>query len=124
LEHFEKPELFDLLDTMHRALLPGGRLLIRVPNGEGVFGAGVRYGDLTHELCFTQKSIHQTLAAAGFTSIRAFEIRPTVHGPVSLARRVVWDVGTLPFRLLAASEHGSFATILSANLLATAERGA
>ena len=49
LEHFKKQEVLDLLELAHDALNVGGRIVIHVPNGEGLFGMRVRYGDFTHE---------------------------------------------------------------------------
>ena len=117
LEHLERQELFDLLDEVHRVLRPGGLCLIHVPNGEGIFGMEIRFGDLTHVQAFTQNSARQLLSATGFSQIRCYEERPVVHGIISLVRGVLWALGTLPFRLLLAAETGSTKAILSENLL-------
>ena len=66
----------------------------------------IRYGDFTHELAFTPKSASQVFRVAGFREVRCFEDKPRVHGLTSLARRIIWDVGTLPSRLLLAAETG------------------
>lgn len=117
LEHLERQELFDLLDEVHRVLRPGGTCLIHVPNGEGLFGMKIRFGDLTHVQAFTQSSMRQLLATIGFTEIACFEERPVRHGLKSTVRRLLWDVLTLPVRLLTLAETGSAQAILSENLL-------
>ena len=61
LEHLERQELFDLLDEVYRVLRAGGVCLIHVPNGEGIFGMRIRFGDLTHVQAFTQDSGRQLL---------------------------------------------------------------
>ena len=117
LEHLERQELFDLMDGVHRVLRPNGVCLIHVPNGEGLFGMRIRFGDLTHVQAFTQTSARQLLAATGFSQVTCFEDRPAVHGITSMVRRMIWDLGTLPFRLMVAAETGSTQAILSENLL-------
>lgn len=120
LEHLERQELFDLLDEVYRILRRGGACLIHVPNGEGVFGMRVRFGDLTHVQAFTQNSVRQLLTTVGFSQVRCYEERPVVHGVASLVRRVLWELGTLHLRLLFAAETGSTKILLSQNMLAQA----
>jgi hypothetical protein len=45
-----------------------------------------------------------------------------VYGLKSFVRRVLWDLLTIPPRLLLAAESGTFSGILSQNLLVTAIR--
>ena len=73
-------ELFELLGLVNLSLKDGGMVVIHVPNGEGLFGMRVRYGDLTHENCFTPKSIQQALGSTGFGEIRCYEDKPVIHG--------------------------------------------
>lgn len=122
LEHLERQELFDLLDAIHRILRRGGRCLIHVPNGEGLFGMKIRFGDLTHVQAFTQNSMRQLLATTGFTEIACFEERPVRHGMKSTVRGLLWSALTLPMRLLALAESGSSHAILSENLLVQAAK--
>jgi 2-polyprenyl-3-methyl-5-hydroxy-6-metoxy-1,4-benzoquinol methylase len=120
LEHLERQELFDLLDEVYRVLRSGGTCLVHIPNGEGVFGMRIRFGDLTHVQAFTQNSARQLLTTIGFSKVKCYEERPVVHGIVSLVRRVLWELGTLNFRLLFAAETGFTKIILSQNLLVQA----
>lgn len=120
LEHLERQELFEMLDEVHRILRPGGTCLIHVPNGEGIFGMRIRFGDLTHVQALTQNSARQLLSTTGFEQIACFEERPVCHGLKSVLRRLLWDVLTLPIRLLAAAETGTAQAILSENLLVRA----
>jgi 2-polyprenyl-3-methyl-5-hydroxy-6-metoxy-1,4-benzoquinol methylase len=91
LEHQTRPELFELLDAIRLALRPGGRLLAVVPNAKGLFGAHVRYADITHELSFAPTTLSQICAVAGFEQPAISEQRVVVHGPVSLVRWTMWQ---------------------------------
>jgi len=117
LEHLAPQDLFDMLDQVYRVLRPGGTCLIHVPNGEGIFGMRVRFGDLTHVQALTQNSARQMLATTGFANVQCFEDRPVPHGAKSLLRSLLWTIGTLPVRLLFAAETGSANVLLSANFL-------
>lgn len=99
----------------------GGRLIVHVPNAQGIFGMRVRYGDLTHERAFSPKSIKQLLRTAGFSNIQVFEDKPIVHGFASLCRRLLWTALTLVPRLLLLTESPSAESLaLSQNILVTA----
>jgi 2-polyprenyl-3-methyl-5-hydroxy-6-metoxy-1,4-benzoquinol methylase len=117
LEHLPRPELFKTSREMFRVLRPAGRLIAHVPNAAGIFGSVVRYGDLTHELSFTQSSMRQLMKVVGFEEILCVEDRPHAHGLRSLLRALIWPVVTLPFRLLDAVETGRLrGAILSRNM--------
>lgn len=122
LEHLEKQEVLNLLDHVHRVLTDKGILIIHVPNGAGVFGSKVRYGDFTHQSAYTSKSIHQILYACCFQSIQVFEDKPTIHGIKSFIRYALWHILTIPFRLLLIAENGTTNHILSQNMLVKAEK--
>ncbi len=124
MEHLEKGQLLRFVDGAHRALKPGGRLLVHVPNAESPFFGAVRYGDLTHELAFTGESLSQLLRAAGFREVRCFEDQPVVHGVRSAVRLVLWKAIRTLLRLAVAAETGSAGrgAIFTRNLLAVAVR--
>lgn len=122
LEHLDRTELFDLLALVHRSLKPGGTVIAHVPNAEGLFGMRIRYGDLTHEMCFTPQSIHQLFGILRFRDVRCFEDKPIMHGPNSIVRRFVWNCLTLMPRLLLLAEGGRRGHVLSQNMLVVARR--
>ncbi|WP_375448118.1 class I SAM-dependent methyltransferase [uncultured Fibrella sp.] len=122
IEHLTVQETFDLLDLVHSQLKPGGKLIMHVPNAEGLFGMRIRYGDLTHEQCFTTTSVQQLLKTVGFNAIICKEEKPVVHGLISLLRRVIWELGTLNYRLLLLAETGLTGSILSQNMLVVATK--
>jgi 2-polyprenyl-3-methyl-5-hydroxy-6-metoxy-1,4-benzoquinol methylase len=122
LEHFTKQELFDYLDMIRQSLRQDGMVVIHVPNAEGIFGMRIRYGDLTHENCFTPQSINQALMACGFDGMICFEDKPIIHGLKSFIRSVLWKVLSLPLRLMLIAETGNTKMILSQNMLVVAKK--
>jgi 2-polyprenyl-3-methyl-5-hydroxy-6-metoxy-1,4-benzoquinol methylase len=122
VEHLTRDEAFVVLDEVFRVLRPGGKCLIHVPNAEGIFGMRVRYGDLTHEQSFTPTSAKQLLNTIGFSKITAHEDKPVPHGFMSIGRRLVWEAGTFPYRLLLAAETSDTHFVLSQNMLVVAHK--
>lgn len=122
LEHFERDEFLDILEEVRRVLRAGGRLICHVPNAEGIFGMRIRYGDLTHEMAMTPRSIQQACKMAGFDSVQIFEDRPIRRGVRGRLRYWTWRLGTLPWRVLLAAESGQRRAVLSQNMLVVAER--
>jgi SAM-dependent methyltransferase len=123
IEHLTRDEVFRLSDGLLRALVPGGRWIVHVPNGESPLFGRVRYGDLTHELAFTRASLQQMWSATGFRDWAFFEDTPVVHGVRSACRRLIWEVLRAGWRLQLAAESGSASgAIFTQNLLAIAIR--
>jgi len=122
LEHMEPQELFDALDGVAGILNPGARVIIHVPNAEGLFGMRIRYGDYTHTQAFTPKSIRQVLLTCGFEDIRCMEERPVPHGIKGIIRNLLWRLGTINSRLLLMAETGERRFVLSQNMLVVAAR--
>lgn len=91
LEHQTRAELFDMLDAIRVALVPGGTLIAVVPNAKGLFGAHVRFADITHELSFSPISVAQICAVTGFELTAVLEHGPIVHGVVSAIRWMSWQ---------------------------------
>ena len=92
LEHQTRAELFELLDSIRDGLVPGGSLIAVVPNTKGLFGAHVRFADITHELSFSPGSVSQICAVAGLELTVVLEHGPLVHGFVSAVRWTAWQV--------------------------------
>lgn len=122
LEHLTRDELLALLDKIFAKLSPSGLLIIHVPNGEGIFGQRIRYGDLTHELCFTPNSMSQLMRTVGFKQVSSFEDKPLLYSPTSVVRRILWETLTIPFRLLLLTESGVTNAVLSQNMLVVAKK--
>ena len=120
LEHLRRQELFRTLDGVRRILRSKGWCIVHLPNAEGIYGMRIRYGDLTHEISFTPRSLQQLFATVGFSGVACFEDKPQVHGFSSALRRIVWEIGTFPHRLLLTAETGQTHFVLSQNMLAVA----
>ncbi|MBR9800241.1 class I SAM-dependent methyltransferase [bacterium] len=69
LEHLQKPDLLNWLDSIFAALKPGGGLSCRVPNAANLTGLQLRYADFTHELALTSLSLRDCLEVSGFTQV-------------------------------------------------------
>lgn len=91
LEHQTRAELFELLDAITNALRPGGCLIAVVPNAKGLFGAHVRFADITHELSFTPMSVSQVCAVVGLEAPVVLEHGPVIHGVISTIRWTCWQ---------------------------------
>lgn len=117
LEHFKREELFGLLKDLKEKLNPGGSLIIQVPNGSGVFGMRIRYGDITHETAYSHNSMLQILTSQGFTGIQTFEMSPIKSGIKGFIRNLMWHMLAFPLRLMIILETGEKKHILSQNML-------
>lgn len=122
LEHLTVEQLLELLALSRDRLRPGGLLVARVPNGEGLFGGIIRYGDLTHLRAFTQRSLRQAFGLRGLETVAVAPVRPLVHGPASAARAALWAMVELALKLACAAESGRFDVVLTRNILAIGRR--
>jgi SAM-dependent methyltransferase len=124
IEHFRKDEVLEIIDHAHRVLRPGGKLIVHVPNAEGIFGSRIFWSDFTHEMAFTREGLRQLTCACGFNSIEFSEDLPVVHGVKSLTRRILWTGLRSIFRLAHMAETGDSGAglILTQNLLAVANK--
>ena len=94
IEHLDKDEVLAFLDECHRALRPGGRLILQTPNAESPWFGAVRYGDFTHELCFTVNNLSRLMTVTGFRQSAAREVGPISFG-LSLTNTIrasAWQV--------------------------------
>jgi SAM-dependent methyltransferase len=122
IEHFNRDELIQLTDSVHRVLRPNGRWIIHTPNAESPFGMRMRYWDITHELAFTRTSLSQVLLSAGFSQVNCYEDQPIPHGVKSATRWVFWKIIRSLLRFYIAVETGDTGreTIFSQNFIAVA----
>jgi 2-polyprenyl-3-methyl-5-hydroxy-6-metoxy-1,4-benzoquinol methylase len=70
LEHVIKQETLSFLQEAFKAIIPGGNIIINVPQVSGFTSLYCRYNDFTHETLFTELSLKQLLLSAGFSDIR------------------------------------------------------
>ena len=70
IEHIPKKRVISLLKMVRDSLKKDGVFMIRVPNMDNPLSLSSRYGDFTHEVGYTQKSLSQVLKSAGFEDIK------------------------------------------------------
>jgi SAM-dependent methyltransferase len=92
LEHLPRQVLVRAVSDIAQALKPSGLLLAVVPNAKSLFGARVRYADLSHEIAFTPRSAIQLCALGGLEVVAIQERGPVVHGLKSTARWLLWQL--------------------------------
>jgi SAM-dependent methyltransferase len=90
IEHFRKDEIMPILALLFRALQPGGRLILQMPNAESPWFGSVAYGDFTHEWFFTPTGLEAVLCMTGFDQFQVCEITPYIHGAKSFLRFWLW----------------------------------
>lgn len=122
--YFAKDEQMAIADAVHRALRPGGRFILHLPNAEAIFAGRMRYWDVLAEDAFTRASIAQLLRACDFARVDCYEDRPVAHGLRSAARAALWPVLRGVMRLALAVETGESGreAIFSQCLLAVAHK--
>lgn len=124
LEHFPKHEVLGLLESVCRALRPGGRFLCQVPN-LAAFYAPLFFMDFTHQTPFTATSLKQALELAGFANVRVFAMGPVAHGLRSAVRCLLWNGITSALRFIQTVEGGprdELSSIFTAAIGASGER--
>jgi SAM-dependent methyltransferase len=123
LEHLTCQEALNLGDQLFRVIRPGGRLILHLPNAEGIFSSRILYGDMTHERAYTRSSVTQLMSACGFLRVTSAEDTPVAHSLTSALRLLIWKLLRLFFRLVYIAETGDARQpILSQNFITTAER--
>lgn len=86
LEHIPKKDIISILKLIRTSLKKKGVLIIKTPNACNVWGAYVRYADITHELSFTPESLSQVLSLANFQEIKIVYEKHPVHNIKSTIR--------------------------------------
>lgn len=123
LEHFTKDEILVFLDGVYAALRPGGRILLRTPNGDSPYASWIRYADFTHETVLTPSSVRQVLRVTGFGQIQVVSLEPHVHGVPSAVRWLLWQGIKGLLRLYLLVEQGVPGSgVFTSNLCALAQK--
>jgi predicted TPR repeat methyltransferase len=125
LEHLTKDEVLATFDHVAAGLASYGVFVGRVPNAVSPFGGHIRYGDFTHESWYTERSIRQLSAAAGFKSVAVHPCLPVAHGLASVARVAAWSTISLFYKVALGAETGSLrGHIVTQNLTFVARKSA
>lgn len=93
IEHLHKEEVLRFLEGCYAALKPGGRIILQTPNAASPWAPSVRYGDFTHEVCFTPNLLMKLLSMSGFGELAAREACPPPWGYsfASSIRYLIWQ---------------------------------
>ena len=110
LEHFNKEEAFQFLDAIYMALVPGGHLILQLPNGDSPFAGNIIHGDLTHEVTYTSTSLKHILLACGFGDIQFQEHCPQPTSLKGIIRFGLWGLIRQAIKLIHFIETGGPST--------------
>ena len=83
LEHVPPAQTQAFVAQLAARLLPGGRLLLRFPNGESPFGLWMQHGDTTHVNAFGLSKMRQLCAECGLHLLHSGETLPWQQQPAS-----------------------------------------
>jgi len=114
LEHFKKDEAVESLDVIYRALKPGGEVLITTPNAASRAGLWITFGDFTHELWFTPRSLSQLLRVCGFSNVEIYGLGPVAYDLRSGIRTILWKGLETIYKVLFIIEQGTGRSIWEA----------
>jgi 2-polyprenyl-3-methyl-5-hydroxy-6-metoxy-1,4-benzoquinol methylase len=69
IEHLPKDLFIEFLGQCYRALRPGGRLVLRAPNGDSPFVGKNLFNDITHIWAYTSIATEALVRMAGFKKV-------------------------------------------------------
>jgi len=122
IEHFTKDEVFEILTLINKNLKEGGRFIMQVPNGQGIYSTSVFYGDYTHETAYTATSINQIILNNGFTSSQCYPTGPVPKNLVGYIRLVLWQIKVAQLKFWKMIETGSPSGIFTQNIIAVIDK--
>src|SRR5688572_26991892 len=124
LNHLTTAETIEFLQLCHRALRPGGRIVVYAMNGANpLVGSENVAHNIDHFYNVTEHSLTQLLQLGGFTDIRPFKLKLYVFwkNPLNYVGLAVTTVLEAIFRLIFVM-YGKKVTILSKKIAAAAIR--
>jgi predicted TPR repeat methyltransferase len=113
IEHFKKTEIQQLFNVISNCLESNGMLIIRTPNGQGLFPGKIIYGDLTHYTIFNPNSLLQILKINGFDRINFIESGPVAKNLKGAVRLVLWKTIKLIYHIVRIVEQGTTESIIT-----------
>ena len=85
IEHFTSHELYTLMELAYDALIPGGKIIVSVPNAVSPIGLSTRFSDITHETCFSPTTLSQMFCCH---DMNILEFRDPWPAPVSNLHKI------------------------------------
>jgi 2-polyprenyl-3-methyl-5-hydroxy-6-metoxy-1,4-benzoquinol methylase len=127
LEHFDDENILPILEAIRDALVPGGKIIVAVPNASCIPSLMTLYGDLTHRRLFTESSLSQLLLMIGFENVKILpHEKKVIRSFRSRRARWSWNVRDKFVRWLMSEFYlhlmeGAYPNIQTINLLGIAE---
>ena len=122
IEHFTKDEVFEILQLVNKNLKTGGRFIMQVPNGQGLFYTSVFYGDYTHEMAYTESSVNQIILNTGFSRSTCYPTGPIPTGLKATIRFMLWKIKVIQLKFWKMVETGNPKGIFTQNIIAVIEK--
>lgn len=130
LEHFTKEEALQVSRLVYNSLKSGGICLTRVPNASNPLGMHLRYADLTHETCYTERSLKELLWLAGFSKVEVIGLRSYIADDRLLWRKVAKNLIYRPLawmltnflKLIYLLHQGGFVGTIQPNIVGVATK--
>ena len=118
LEHITKDKHYAFLKTLYMHLKRGGYIIITAPNMANPFTSFERYGDITHEIGFTDNSFRQLAIKCDIPQtmieINGFNIPP--YTPLNILRIVFQKIFHFIMLILSIINGGGYSMILTPNI--------
>ncbi len=106
VEHLGPQATFDAMALIRQKLIPGGRLIVHLPNGLSPFVGHVFWGDITHEWCLTPQSARTLCALHDFSAFDAAEHLGAEQNIKGRSRSAAWHLIKCVYRTLNFVETG------------------
>lgn len=122
VEHFTRQELIQLLYGIKEILNKNGHLILRTPNGQGMFASQIIYGDLTHMTILTPQSLRQILRFTGFEIVSMKESIFPTKGLKKKIRYILWNLLKIGLNLMRRISSGKSQDIWTENFICIAKK--
>lgn len=122
IEHFTKDEVFEILELIYKNLKDGGRFIMQVPNGQGIYHTSIFYGDYTHEMAYTMSSISQITANNGFSGANYYPTGPIPKNIKGMIRYALWQLKVAQLKFWKMIETGNASGIFTQNIIAVIKK--
>ena len=91
-EHIDKDLVPELIQECHRALRPGGVLLVRMPVTDAILGAYDLYNDYTHKWAGNSGMLQDLLLQEGFAQVIVKDESPVLYKPLNYPRLALFHL--------------------------------
>jgi hypothetical protein len=92
--------------------------MMQVPNGEGLFYTSIFYGDYTHEMAYTSRSVSQIALNCGYSASFCYPLGPAPLSLSNTLRYILWNIKVSIHKFWKMVETGNKQGIFTQNLIA------